>query len=129
MAPIIGSYPKECGCNREEALTAQPAKLRTQCFFFTEKVTQLSRHEFLEFFFQKAAFANSVRLFVFFPPSLSFSNVRKTSYWIPSLLERSDFSRLDSKIPVKKTRGCHCLKCFPPEKNKEKADSSSLILS
>lgn len=65
--------PKACGCNREEALMAQPAKLRTQHFLFgTEEITQLDRHEFLEFFFKKVAFANSVRLF-FFPSNLSFS--------------------------------------------------------
>jgi len=115
VAPSLALTPKACGCNREEALMASTSQVENATFFFTEKVTQLDRDEFLELFFvlEKAAFANSVRLF-FFPTKSQLFNVRKTSYWIRSLLERSDTFPFGLQNSREKNKGVPLSEMLPP---------------
>lgn len=114
--------PQGVRLQRRRSADGSTSQVENAMFFFAlKKNTQLSRHEFLEFFlFWKSCICEFSAFVFFLPQKTQLFNVRKTSYWIRSLLERSDFSRLDSKILVKKTRGCHCWNASPLKKSRKK---------
>lgn len=116
MKPSLALTPRRAAATAKKRWWLNQPSWERNVFFHTVESTWV----FGVFFVLKKLHLRIQCVCFFLPQKTQLFNVRKTSYWIRSLLERSDFSRLDSKILVKKTRGCHCWNASPLKKSRKK---------